>query len=512
MTKELQLLRDVFADVPEADPALVERAVRAACADAAPVPAFHGGRRRPVRLALNLGAVAVATCAVVVAATVLTGGGVSQPRIGHGHRVVVRPVVPSTVAHPVVATNGGIWSLQPAPSLLMPATGSGPSTVSCLSTQFCMVVGYLDASAHLASALWDGRSWRVAPMPGVPAQPSTEIPADCGPHCGGFNNPGAVDFNSVSCPTTSMCAAVGNGLPTAASPVESYIEMWDGSGWRLAFRQTADYPKIQGVSCPAASFCLAVGANRYGGYGEVWNGTTWTSTSIGDAEGPLSVSCPGPQTCVILGQLPTKDLDVPTFAMLEWIGGRVRTLATLVDVDRAQGLTCLSVDWCQAVFGNTDELWNGRVWRPQRLPAPGVSLSASSPGSSEGSVPAANVSGSSPRSRRGNTVTWDDTSCWWGPRCVAVGSVGRTAGPDLIVVDALHGRRWSTVKTFTPAPDPIPGAWSQYLLNRVSCAPGGYCMAVGVQTPKPRGPTSVYRCPGSCVPLPNTLLAATNWR
>lgn len=84
-------------------------------------------------------------------------------------------------------------------------------------------------------------------------------------------------LNSISCPTTKFCVAVGASSPSGAgTPTDSLIETWSTSSWRAApgmFNGPLDE-----VSCASASQCMAIGENQAGnGVAELWNGAEWRS-------------------------------------------------------------------------------------------------------------------------------------------------------------------------------------------------------------------------------------------
>jgi hypothetical protein len=100
--------------------------------------------------------------------------------------------------------NGTNWQQQSISATVESAFGA----VSCPAAQFCMAVGERNTGTNSTVTLaeaWNGTSWAVLPMP--PAgrhvwtlqQPA--IPAHAIGH--------SFDLNDVSCPTASVCEAVG---------------------------------------------------------------------------------------------------------------------------------------------------------------------------------------------------------------------------------------------------------------------------------------------------------------
>jgi hypothetical protein len=135
----------------------------------------------------------------------------------------------------------GIWSdVSPSNTILEPLG------VDCVKTgDTCMAVG-----RHFSASVWNesAQTW----TPTAPVVPANER-----------------DLLGVSCPSTSLCVAVGaaahrsgSGSQLALGPV---IEAWNGSSWALMDTQrvgtTAFTPQVEfdSVSCPSATFCMAVG-------------------------------------------------------------------------------------------------------------------------------------------------------------------------------------------------------------------------------------------------------------
>jgi len=168
----------------------------------------------------------------------------------------------------------------------MPAgpMGAGDGTgvfdaVSCLAPARCIAVGHGDHGLLAATRasrppapisgglaeLWDGRSWRSLLRGGV---------------AGGHAMVG------ISCPTASVCAAVGSA---------GGAEWWSSGRWErqlLAIPEAAQKRsmRVLGISCVSAARCEAVGSFRPLGHGgaagtvalaEGWDGRTWRVQSVG---------------------------------------------------------------------------------------------------------------------------------------------------------------------------------------------------------------------------------------
>jgi hypothetical protein len=150
--------------------------------------------------------------------------------------------------------DGTTWSIQPTPTSASP--GASLNAVSCTSPNPCTAVGNT-ASALLAER-WDGTTWTVQ---STPTPPGTQGQGDF--------------FGGVWCSSPSACTAVGVIFTPAPLTV---AERWDGSSWSVQ-----DTPNLPGatdvglpaVSCPTLSICTAVGGYANDGpmvtLAEQWN-------------------------------------------------------------------------------------------------------------------------------------------------------------------------------------------------------------------------------------------------
>jgi len=184
--------------------------------------------------------------------------------------------------------SGGTW--QPVTTL-----GSGPfpslSSVSCTSATSCIAVGSDDPNTgHPVIATLSGSTWSTL-------TPSTAVNA------------------GVSCPTPSYCLAVGNGTPSGGG---LQAEVYDGSSWStttlpIPSGVTVDDPQLNSVSCWAASQCLIGGSYNAGivpisdsfyiargGFADVLNGSTATSTIVLGTGTISSASCTSANSCAVV--------------------------------------------------------------------------------------------------------------------------------------------------------------------------------------------------------------------
>jgi hypothetical protein len=155
------------------------------------------------------------------------------------------------------------------------APGPDPelTSVSCVSTTFCVAVGQTNASSQETSSdgtlaeTWDGTRWSMVHTP----------------------NPSRTSgLSGVSCASKTFCVAVGMRA-AHGGPAGSIAETWDGTRWRVS--PTPAFPSVRnvgsnpaalsGVSCAAANACTAVGYYFVAYLTAVplvdrWNGRRWT--------------------------------------------------------------------------------------------------------------------------------------------------------------------------------------------------------------------------------------------
>jgi hypothetical protein len=268
--------------------------------------------------------------------------------------------------------NGSNWALNSAPPYSPASSNNGQGytlAVSCFSASMCMVVGGNHALPF--SATWNGSAWTAHSTPAA--------------------------FGGVSCPTATVCEAVGgysNGSPQAIAQAG----VWKGSKWVL---QTA--PKLtngtdldeQSVSCPSTSFCEAVGGYDDGDgdnftFAMEWNGKAWKSQTTpnpagaGAGSGSVStlsgVSCVSDTLCEATGEYNSHTTSYAlNFAALwngsGWTKERMPTPANSIG-SFVQSVSCPSSQLClgagensyynssNAVVGAPEaQIWNGHAWK-----------------------------------------------------------------------------------------------------------------------------------------------------
>ncbi|MFZ2057792.1 MAG: hypothetical protein WAV54_10360, partial [Acidimicrobiales bacterium] len=159
------------------------------------------------------------------------------------------PLIGSVAPAPAAAATTPSWTGTEA-ALPAGASAGFLNSVSCPSAGDCAAVGnYTDSSGMQGLLLTESSgTWTHTEAP---------LPAGAG------TNP-AVSLNSVSCPSASDCAAVGNY--TDSSYHEQGLLLTESSGTWTATEAPlpagAGAGFLNSVSCPSAGDCAAVGDYR----------------------------------------------------------------------------------------------------------------------------------------------------------------------------------------------------------------------------------------------------------
>ena len=264
--------------------------------------------------------------------------------------------------------NGRSWSTRPAPGAKT-VGGSSLAAVSCPSPATCTAVGTIDhgTGTLTLAARWQGSRLRTE------ATPNPLLSA-------------LVTLTSVSCPTTSVCTAVGY-LHNAATHRQPVAIREAQGGWSAESPPTppgAINSELDAVSCPTTTACTAVGTaqldNSNVPLAEVWDGTAWTMTSLpsvppGSAT-LAAVSCTAANACTAVGQHGDGGTDTASIRTLaeRWNGNHWVVQSTPSpgsDGSGLHGVACTSASACVAVGydeGATGQsmllglLWNGATW------------------------------------------------------------------------------------------------------------------------------------------------------
>ncbi len=344
------------------------------------------------------------------------------------------------------------WTLTPVPPL-SENYNTSLRGVSCpVSTSVCTAVGgYLNLTYKPLAERWNGSEWSQQTMPA--------------PSGSGSNH---IALNDVSCPSASLCEAVGFYKPNSTGVSRVLVEVWNGTEWKL---QTMPEPAgaqesvLEDVSCTSSTACTAVGyyKNSSGvivSLAERWSGTEWAIQTTPNPTGAketkaIGVSCASATACTMTGYYMNSSGVMGPFA--ESWNGTTWTTQTVPAPSGAKGaffggVSCTSATACTSVgayvtggvpaFAPFAERWNGTEWKIQTLAAPGG----------------------------GGTAAVSDVSCVSATVCTAVGNYTPSISSNTLA-ERWNGTEWSIQST--------PNGEFGGLLESVSCASTVLCAAVG---------------------------------
>jgi hypothetical protein len=313
---------------------------------------------------------------------------------------------------------------------------------------------------------------------------------------------GGAVLSGVSCPATGRCVAVGYYRPdkfpldaTSAPPNYPLIETYNGGLWHLvASPRVPPNSILTSVSCPSVTVCLAVGYTTSDGsaeeslFAESLDGDVWsvmpTSSSPGTSSGLSSVACSSSTRCVAVGNVAPHDDPSATMPLIEgfdgerWSPAALPTAADgrgiLYDVACTPGGHCVAVGSTEAHRSSGAALVlssSGTIWSPDAAAmdqSGDISLTTVACANAAGCVVAGTSLaslGASPEKilARVSATTWekldvlsasatiDAVTCGaaWG--CLLVGNAARNSfGNTTAVIASLSGDTW-TIES-TPAP------------------------------------------------------------
>ena len=194
------------------------------------------------------------------------------------------------------------------------------------------------------------------------------------------NIDGSNVIESVSCPSTTFCAAVDNvgnvltyngtawSAPDSIDPgvrlngVSCYSAAFcmavGDSGDALSYNGTWSFASdidgsfgLTSISCPSATFCVAVDGNSQA---FTYSASTWSSaTFLSGSSGLSSVSCPSVSFCAAVDNVGTE---------FDYTNG---SWSPSMDIDGTQfiySVSCPAASFCTAVDGGTAQFDNNLTW------------------------------------------------------------------------------------------------------------------------------------------------------
>jgi hypothetical protein len=323
------------------------------------------------------------------------------------------------------------------------------------------------------------------------------------------------------CTPTYFCTAgVGYDGPSGNGTPDGLLELPSWSIESTPNPAGASFSKLSGVSCASAAACSAVGSftsetSSIGGFGEIWNGTEWSTQKVPQPAKALEsqlfgVSCSAVGACTGVGTYTSSTGQALTLGEhwngTEWSVQSTANESGETEGDRLNGVSCTSPTDCNAVgyyitttgsLTALAEVWNGTEWKTKSLLLPTGTTSSylsavwcaptnvcTAVGSYETSAGVALTFAehwngtersiqSTPNPSGGTENTLSGISCSSATACVAVGGYTNGSGAEVSLAESLAGTEWSI------KPVPSPSAAKRSELRGVSCTAANACEAVG---------------------------------
>ncbi len=350
--------------------------------------------------------------------------------------------------------NGTSWVITKTPNPPSePGAYPGSQLVglSCPSVANCLAVGNYTTPLGLPRMLvekWNGTSWAIAPAPTITA-------------------PLAGSLEGVSCPSATVCTAVGSSVDAAGNKITAAWRT-NSSSW---VRQATTSPveplgaSLSGLSCPAAAVCSAVGQAGGSVLAERWNGVQWSVDHVPNptpGAALVAVSCPSTTACMAVGSYTTASeehvgLSEMRAASGGWNQQVVPTPAGAV-ITTLTSVSCASPASCMAVGSFADstkvdpptsllaESWNGQHWTIDAPPTP----------------------------LKGTSATFSGVSCPTATFCEVVGEYADGSGNEAPLAERWDGSGWTVERAANPS-----YKYESSGFNGVTCLSATSCVAVG---------------------------------
>ncbi len=179
----------------------------------------------------------------------------------------------------------------------------------------------------------------------------------------------------ISCPSTSLCVAVGgnNTIASSTSPAGGLTD------WKVVYAGPGTLPttpnsifpgrQIRGVSCPSAQLCVAgtFEGNIYTATNPTGNADAWSVTDI-DGEGPnvhiRGVSCASHTLCVAVadkGRIFTS--ENPTGGPAAWSAIQLAESLQFRGVSCASRSSCVAVGDFGVIVSSSDPTGGAPAWK-----------------------------------------------------------------------------------------------------------------------------------------------------
>jgi hypothetical protein len=383
----------------------------------------------------------------------------------------------------MVASDGGVFDFGDARFFGSAATAGGRGWDALTSTPGGG--GYWLFSASSTDAFGDAAS-NLAVTGGNASGAAVVGAATLGAGTGPSQSSAGGWFDGVSCPTTSMCMAVGR-TGTGAGLVEVST---DGAASFERVSIPVHTPALAGVTCLTAVRCLAVGRNTILSTADA--GSTWYSSLGGTLL--TGVACQSTDHCVAVGELgATRD-----HSFIYTTDGRTWSTAAVPSGMVANAVSCIRSACIAAGWNPLISTDGGRSWRAKSvtggaptaellgvscIPGTGHCLLVGS-GAHDSTAGQLVVTGNSggPFINKGpvlprSTESASEISCSAPGEC-GVAGYGPGGSPALFLWSATAGASWS--KRVGPRGLVNPDAGYPHLTDLgISCPDSARCVVVG---------------------------------
>jgi hypothetical protein len=211
------------------------------------------------------------------------------------------------------------------------------------------------------------------PAHGAAFHPRTETAPDLSWTSPVVANSSASSFgwpNAVACPSTTLCVAVGAGAPFGHDVIPNVIVSSDptaGTGswspYNLPAAEDPENTPLVSVSCPTTSFCAAVDWDKIVTSTDPTGGASaWTVTSA-PVDWLTSISCPSANLCVV----GTDGDDQGLLTSTDPTGGTSAWTFSSMYGDYFTSMSCPSVNLCVAlvssgVWTSSDPAGGASTW------------------------------------------------------------------------------------------------------------------------------------------------------
>ena len=255
--------------------------------------------------------------------------------------------IPNSVPHVIAyELNGSNWTALTPPMLPAPIF---PVSVSCVDPGTCRVMGPVSRSPRGATvrayvATFAADTWSVT---------NFLVP------------PNTLDFDSITCSSTTICAALldtGSVVRGASTVQRSYLDWMRAGTWRRTMPQGWSTIDVVGLSCPSPTTCAAAARERSGDSVLSRQALGWALDVVPDGNGAGTPTCVS-STCEMpysppfcgdaCGHGPSQSGGVLTLAGDSWSAAVIATPPGLLNT-QPRALACDSVQCTVAGDGQVE--------------------------------------------------------------------------------------------------------------------------------------------------------------